>query len=365
MLKNTFSAVLITFLLFVSTDAQSLKYSADGKTMVLNLPVAFGTDKQINHLLFYDVVSGKIKTSINLSELEFDKAQMVFTGNGQSLMIADNGDTHVLKITADNKINKQEFNSESSDYENPLIAATMSADGKTFYKLHKKKLIAYSIATQAVIEESGKIAAEVENATSKNEFLAISSNGKVVVEYRKNGTKHSLVVHDLATNESKNIELPYKFEKNDEVELSAEISENGERLVLKCEKGPNSQITAWDLKTGLTLGTFTHPEFESEPDADFYQIKNIAISPNGKKIAVKIDEMFDDENDAVVLWDTAAKTLTNVEAKHYSEEYFAKNIAFSPDSKTLAVSSEVLLPNSLTAKVQLFDANTGKFIREF
>lgn len=365
MLKNTFSAVLIAFLLIVSADAQSLKYSADGKMMVLNLPVAFGTDKQINHLLFFDVAGGKIKTSINLSELEFDKTQMVFTGNGQTLMITDNGDTRVLKITADNKINKQEFNSESNDYENSLIAATISTDGKTFYKLHKKKLTAYSIATQAVVEENGKITAEVENATSKNEFLAISANGKVVVEYRKNGVQHSLVVHDLATNKSKNIELPYKFEKNDEVEFSAEISDNGERLVLKCEKGPNSQITAWDLKTGLTLGTFTFPEMESETDADFYQIKNIAISPDGKKIAVKIDEMFDDENDAVVLWDTAAKTFKNVEANHYSEEYFAKNVVFSPDSKTLAVSSEVLLTNSLTAKIQLFDANTGKFVREF
>lgn len=365
MLKNTFSAVLITFLLIVSTDAQALKYSADGKTMAVNLPVTFGSDKLINHIIFFDVPSGKMKVSANLSSIEFDKGRMIFTGNAQSLMIADQSDTRVLKLTADNKINEQEFNSESGDYENPFIAAALSVDGKTFYKLYSNKLTAYNFASQSVVEENGKTTAEAENATSKNEFLTISSNGNIVVEYRKNGAKHSLVIYDLAANKSKPVELPYNYEAKDEVGFSAEVSENGERLVLKCTKESDSQITAWDLKTGLTLGTFTYPEFESETGADFYPVKNIAISPDGKKIAVKLDEMFEDENDAVVLWDTAAKTFTNVEAKHYSEEYFAKNAVFSPDSKTLAVSSEVLLPNSFTAKIQLFDANTGKFIREF
>lgn len=365
MLKNAFSAVLFTLLIVVSANPQSLKYSADGKTMAVNLSVSFGTDKLINHILFFDTASGKIKTSVNLSDIEFDKNRMMFASSGHSFLIGDQSETAIVKLTADDKAAPQKFESEIGDYEHPMLALAHSADGKTLFKLYSHKLTAYDFSTQTINEEAGKKALEAEDETAENEFLAIDPKGNVLVEYRKKGAKHSLVVHNLTAKNSKTIELPYKYEKKNEAEFYAEISNNGERIVLKCEKEYISQITVWDVKTALNVGTFTFTEMEAPEETNFYSIKNFTISPDGKKVAVKMDEKFADESDDVVLWDMAAKTFTNIEAKHYSEEYFAKSIAFSPDSKILAVSSEVLLTNSFTAKIQLLDANTGKFIRDF
>lgn len=365
MLKRLFSAALILMTMIVCADAQAMEYSEDGKTLAVNFPVSFGTDKLINQIIFFDVLSGKIKNSAKLSELEYDKPKIMFAAANQGFLAADRADTSIVKITADDKSEVKEFESELEDYDHPLIALAQSPDGKYLFKLFDHKLSVYNFSTQRINSENSKKPAEIEAENSKSAFLVIQPDGRVLVEYQKKAAEHSLVIHDLAAKTSKTIKLPYDYENNDAATFSAEISDNGERIALKCEAKSVSQITLWDLKTGTNLGEFTFPFGNEEEEKKFYPINNFALSPNGKKLAVKIDEMFADENDLVVLWDIAAKKEIAVEAKHYSTEYFAKNVVFTPDSKTLAVSSEVLLPGLLMPKVQLFDANTGKFIREF
>ena len=364
MLKKLFPAAFILLTSIILTSAQALKYSADGKTMAINFPVTFSSDKLINQIIFFDTASGKIKSSVNVRELEYDKAKMMFAGNDQTFLIGDRSESAVIKITADNKTDQQEFESEIEDYDYPLIAMAFSADGKTMFKLHGNKLKAYNFTTQTVKPENGKIIS-ADGEFEKDEFLAVQANGRILVEYRKKAKEHSLVVHDLTAKTSKIIKLPYDYEEKDTATFSAEISDNGERLALKCALSDKSQVTVYDLKKSEKIGEFSFPEREEEAETNFYSIDNFAISPDGKKIAVKIDEMFTDESDMLVLWDTMTKTENVVEVKHYSEEYFAKNVVFSPDSKHLAVSSEVLTPNSFSVKIQLFDANTGKYIRDF
>ncbi len=365
MIKKSFLSLFVLLTAFVYADAQALKYSEDGKTLAVNFPVTFGTDKLINQVVFFDVTSGKIKNSAKLTELEYDKPKMMFAAGNQGFLAADRGDTSVVKITADDKTEVKEFASELEDYDHPLIALAQSPDGKSLFKLFNHKLSVYNFSTQTLNAEDEKTPAKVEGENTKSAFLAIQPNGRILVEYQKKAAEHSLVIHDLAAKTSKTIKLPYDYSANDAATFTAEISENGERLALKCEKESVSQITIWDLKTSANLGEFSFPDRSEEAETNFYPINNFALSPNGKKLVVKIDEMFADENDAVVLWDIAAKKETAVEAKHYSTEYFAKNVVFTPDSKILAVSSEVLLPGLLMPKIQLFDANTGKFIREF
>lgn len=349
----------------ICADAQSIKYSADGKTLALNFAVTVGTDKLINQIVFFDTASGKVKTFANLSEIEFDKAKIMFAAGGLNFLAADRGDTSVIKLTADNRTEVKEFDSALEDYDHDLIKLAQTPDGKTIFKLFSHKLTAYSFATQVINDEFGKIPAAAENESSKSEFLTIQPNGRILVEYRKKANEHSLVIHDLTAKTAKTVKLPYDYESNEAAAFSAEISDNGERLALKCELEANSQITLWDLPTLANLGEFSFPAREDEAETNFYPIKNFALSPDGKKLAVKIDEIFEDENDTVVLWDIAGKKETVIEAKRYSTEHFAKHIVFSPDSKNLTVATDVLLPNLLTSKIQLLDANTGKFIREF
>lgn len=365
MIKKSFLSLFVLLTAIVCADAQALKYSEDGKTLAVNFPVTFGSDKLINQIVFFDVLSGKIKNSAKLSELEYDKPKIMFAAANQGFLAADRADTSIVKITADDKSEVKEFESELEDYDHPLIALAQSPDGKSLFKLFDHKLSVYNFSTQTINTEHGKTPSEIEGENPKSAFLAIQPNGRILVEYQKKAVEHSLIIHDLAAKTSKTIKLPYDYAAVDAAAFSAEISENGERLALKCEAESVSQITVWDLKTGANLGEFSFPFGNEEEEKKFYPINNFALSPNGKKLAVKLDELFADENDIVVLWDIAAKKETNIEAKHYSTEYFAKNIVFAPDSKILAVSSEVLLPGLLMPKIQLFDANTGKFIREF
>nr|HQU84855.1 hypothetical protein [Pyrinomonadaceae bacterium] len=362
MFKKSFSVLFLIFSAIVFANAQGIKYSPDGKNLAVNFPVSFSNDKNIQHIIFFDSLSGKLKSSVNMTDLQ--RGKLLFTNSGQSLLIANQTDTKNIKLTADNKTEAQDFSSSTSDYDNELVSLAFSADGKIFYKLYSNKLVAYNFFSQTVKEDNNKVVAEITAENSNNAFLALSSNGKIAVEYRKKGAEHSLVIHDLAAKTEKIIKLPYNFVENGDASFSAEISENGEKLVLNAQTEEYSQLTVWNLKTATQIGTFAFTEAEGDEAADKNPVKNFTISPDGKKIAVKIGEKYDDNNDTVVLWDTETKKDTIAEVKRFSEEFFVENFVFSPDSKNLTVFSEVLLPNNFSAKVQILDANTGKFIRE-
>lgn len=363
MFNKSFSAVIFIFSAIFFANAQGIKYSPDGKTLAVNFPVSFSNDKNVQHIIFFDTASGKIKTSVNLTD--FRRGKLLFTNSGQNLLIADHTDTKNIKLTADNKAEAVQFGDSTADYDNELVSLALSADGKILYKLYSNKLVAYNFLLQTAREDSNKLVAEIAAENSKNTFLAISPNGNIVVEYRKKGTEHSLAVHDSAAKTEKIIKLPYDYAENDAANFSAEISENGERLVLKTEREEKSPLTVWNLKTGVQIGTFSFAESESVNASGENQIKNFIISSDGKKIAVKIGEKYDDNNDTIVLWNTETKKDTIAEVKRFSEEFFVKNFVFSPDSNTLTVFSEVLLPNIFSAKVQFLDGLTGKFLREF
>jgi len=360
--KSVFALIFIISAICFA-NAQDIKYSNDGKTLAVNFSVSFSNEKNLKHIIFFDSLSGKIKTSVNLNA--FVREKMIFANSGQSLIVADHTDTKNIKLTADNKSEAEDFSSSTSDYDNDLVALAFSADGKILYKLYTTKLVAYNFLTETEKTENNKTAAEVTAENSKNVFLAISANAKVVVEYRKKGAEHLLAVHDLAAKTEKIIKLPYDYAENGDAIFSAVISENGERFVLNAQTEESSELTVWNLKTGTQIGKFAFTEAEGDEAADKNPVKNFIISPDGKKIAVKIGEKYDDNNDTVVLWDTETKKDTIADVKRFSEEFFVKDFVFSPDSKTLTVFSEVLLPNNFSAKVQFLDANTGKFIREF
>jgi len=269
-------------------------------------------------------------------------------------------------MSADNKTEVKELFNDVDNYDKEFIDLGISDDGRTLFKLFSDELKAYNLLSQKALPESGKKISAPETEITRAEFLAFGQNGQILVELQRKGKELSLIIHNSAAKTAVKIKLPYVF-ADDEADFTAQISKNGETLALKCAKTyENAQITLWDLKTGAALGTFALPSLETEKTADFYPIENFAVSPDGRKIAVKINDLFDEQlQNLLVLWDVAAKKETIAEARKYSEEDFAVGIAFSPDSKTFAISSNVLLPNLFSVKIQLLDANSGKFIREF
>ncbi len=364
MFKKSLLTVLIITISAVCLNAQTLRYSSDGKTLAVNLIVKFENYKNINQIIFFDALSGKVKSSTNLSDFGSDSPELLFPTNSQNLLVSDSSNTFLIKFTADSKIELQELTTEYKGYEHKFIGLALSTDGQTLYKLYDNELVAYNFLNQKNLPDQSKKTAATEGG--KAQFLAIQPNGQNLAEYRKKGNEHSLVIHNLAGKTVKNIKLPYDFVA-DEQEFSAQFSQNGERLALKCQtKQGEAQITVWDLKTEKMLGTFSVPSLETEAITNFYRVKNYSISPDGRKIAVVINDEYDENLEKLIfLWDVATKKDFLAEPKKYSEEDFAASLAFSPDSKTLAVSSEVLLPNSFSAKIQILDAATGKFIREF
>lgn len=366
MLKKSLLIALITFVTIVSTAAQSLQYSSDGKTLAVNLIVNFENYKTVNQFLFFDALSGKIKSSVNVQNSDVDEPLIMFANGNQNLVIGDRINLGLIKLTADNKAEFQNSDAEFRNPANEFIGLAQSTDGKILFKLYSDELIAYNFLTKKVLPENGKKIAATEDKSSKAEFLTIQQNGQMMVEYQKKDAEHFLVIYNLTAKTSKKIALPYKYEDSEEVKFWAKISQNGGRLALRCEKQTESQITVWDLKTATSLGTFSIASPETAEKTDFYSIKDFAISPDGQKIAVNINDNYNEDlNKLLVLWDIATKKEIIAEAKKYSEEDFAHDLVFSPDSKTLAVSAEVLLVNSFSVKIQILDANTGKFIREF
>lgn len=366
MLKKSLSTALIILATSIFAGAQSLKYSADGNTLAVDLTINFFDYKTVSQFIFFDAASGKIKSSANVSSSDMEDPKMVFSMN-QNLIISDKSDVSTIKMSADNKTEIKEIFEESDNYQKEFIDLGISDDGRMLFKLFSDELKVYNLLSQKALPESGKKISAPDAEITKAEFLAFGQNGQILVELQRKGKELVLIIHNSAVKTAPvKIKLPYDF-ADDEADFTAQISKNGETLALKCAKRyDNAQITLWDLKTGAALGTFALPSLETEKTDDFYPIKNFAVSPDGRKIAVKINDEYDEQlQNLLVLWDAATKKEKIAEARKYSEEDFAVGIAFSPDSKTCAISSEVLLPNLLSVKIQLLDAGSGKFIREF
>jgi WD40 repeat protein len=362
MFKKSFLSILIVIVSAVFLNAQSLRFSSDGKTLGANWILPFGDYTKINQILMFDTASGKVKFSFNADDSNLEKAMFIFTPGNQGVIVGERDGSSTLKITADNQISNEDFESESK-YDKDFIGIALSADGKFLYKVYADELIAYNLLTKKAVPEEGK----KPSVNPGNQFLAIDSGGRFLVEYQKRGKEYSLLIHNLETKKMQAIKLPYNFEDDKKIKIDVQFSENGDRIAVECEVDEEkSQITVWDLKSGLSQGNFSVSSLKEDNPTDFYPVEKIAFSPDGKKLAVKINDGFNDDlKNLLFLWDVSTKKETLTGAKKYSEEIFADQFTFSPDSKHLAISSQIILPTSLSLKIQFIDANTGSFIREF
>lgn len=138
------------------------------------------------------------------------------------------------------------------------------------------------------------------------------------------------------TNRQRTIEEPSKW--TPETATFMAFSPNGEKLVLASDNG----FQVWDTATWSCQQTITQ-------EAMAYKLF-VVFSPDGKTLAVT-------RPDGVQLWDTDTPTwtcrLTQKGAQPFNP-FMAPNIAFSPDSKTLATASQ-----EETIRLWLWDATSG------
>lgn len=368
--------LLLTFLLLVSNlSAQKIEYSRDGHALVVNWVINVAVGDDFSQFLVYDTKTGKLKSSFNLRETP---NSMILSNDSKTLVIGErlllekigidqNGKSALLEnpVSTENLLIDSKFQDEiNADF----LGFAMSPDGKTLYKLFPNFLNAYSFPDLKFQPEKSRAIKLREGDAPQNNFLAISRDGSVVVESEYADESAALVVKENGKSAAK-IEL-LKVKAGEALPVvSGIISQNNETLLLRStfNSGISSQITFWDLKKQAALGTFTSSFLDRGQENQFHMYNVAAISPDGKKAAANFDT-FDDESQAVSLvavYDIAAKKSVSITVKTEEGLRFAEAIAFSPDSKQIATLSTVLLPGSLAARIQIWDAETGKLIREF
>src|SRR5687768_7384218 len=128
MLKKSLLAALFFLGSMIAADAQTLKFSPDGNTLSVNLIVDFNDYKTVNQFIFFDVLTGKIKSSVNVPETEIETPKMLFSAGNQSLLISDRTNLSVIKLTADNKAEVKGFFNDLESYDKEFIDLAISDD---------------------------------------------------------------------------------------------------------------------------------------------------------------------------------------------------------------------------------------------
>jgi len=369
------SFFLITFLFLVSDlSAQKIEYSRDGQTLAVNWAIDIAAADDFSQFLLYDVKTGKLKSSFNSTETP---KSMIFSNDSKTLVI---GERLLLEKIGIDKSEKLSLSENPVSIENlsidrkfqdqinaDFLGFALSPDGKTLYKLFPNFLNAYTFPDLKFQPEKSRAIKLNEKAKFHEHFIAVSSDASVVVEseYAK---VPSLVIKETGKPAAKTALT--KNENGEPFEdLRGTISQNNETLMLKStdNAGLYWQIGFFDLKKHALLGVFSTEAFGTNYENNLYPIENAAISPNGKKAAINYKSYDEDGETLSVteIYDIAAKESVSFDVKLADYLRFAESIAFSPDSKQVATLSTKSASGSITTKVQIWDAETGKLIREF
>ncbi len=89
MFKKSFLTVLIIALSAFYLNAQTLRYSSDGKTLAANWNITFGDYENVSQFILFDTESGKIKWSFNADANGLNDAMFNFAPGNQGLLIGD------------------------------------------------------------------------------------------------------------------------------------------------------------------------------------------------------------------------------------------------------------------------------------
>ncbi len=378
MINKPRKIVVLLILLFsaLSFHAQKIEYSRDGQTLAVNWVIDFSYGEDVSQFLFYDTKSGKVRSSLNALEIPHS---LIFSTDSKNLIFAER---LILEKIGFNERGEPQISENQNTFDNfaidrknqekinsDFLALALSPDGKTVYKMFPNFLNAYTFPDFKHQSEKSRFLELKEASEIQNEFVGISRDASIVIEVEYEGDKSALVIKETGKPDAK-IELS-KIEGSRDgfLRLSAVISQNNEILMLRSinDSRNHSQIAFWNLKNKTLIGTFSVPLLDKDFANQFYPLDLVAISPDGKKAAAKFEAV--DENvqnvSMVAIYDIAAKRSVFIKTKKENGLRFAEAVAFSPDSKNLATLSGVLSRASFAPRVEIWNAEDGKKIRQF
>ncbi len=369
-------AFLFIFLLIGSNaKAQMIEFSPDGQTVAVNWMIDFSVGQDISQFIVYDTKLGKIKSSLNTEDLA---NRMIFSSDSKNLVFAErlilekagfNAKGEFVILDNPVSIENSSIDRENQEFVNSeLLGIALAADGKTVYKIYPNFLTAFSFPDFTHLPAKNRRLELKEPPATQNNFVGISRDARFVVEIEYKNNKSALLVKETGKPDIK-FELSTIEEGGEFPAITSSISKNNEVLMISSENMSelNSQVGFWNLKTKKFIGNMEIPFLDDSSGNQFYLIDSVVISPDGKKAAARFDSFDKDSQEVsmIAVFDIPTQKTSYISVKKQSGVRFAEAMVFSPDSKNLATLSSILARASFAPRVEIWNVDDGKKIRQF
>ena len=256
---------------------------------------------------------------------------------------------------------------------------SFSPDGNTMATYNHTGLHLWDVETYKV-SQTFKHSPDLMVPRSNNKVnISFSPDGNTLVTHTYNKTSHSSALHlwDVATGTLRDVlRGPYKFmdhiSYSPDGNILAVTANTGIYLWYVTSRGvpyyqfspqvlnpqtaisPNGEMLAtgrllWDISTGTLRGSFDQGLSSTTGTT---AIKNVSFSPDGKTLAIS-------EGNSVILFDVDQRILVHTLTGHVGRAQDVKSISFSPDSSILATGS-VFFDTHEKGELFLWDVATGQ-----
>lgn len=308
-LWNLGSEKLVSTLEGHTNEIESVKYSADGKTLIVS-------DNK-NNISFWDLKNKRLIHRLEQFKEKFGLISLNFDGKEFAFFSLNENTIKLWDLEKNQLIGDLAIDENDDDFTQGLLI--FSPDGKLLASSFKDVIKVWDLKSHQLIHT-------LEGHKGQINSITISQDSKQLASA---ATDKTLKLWDL-----KNSHLIHAFSGLETEESSVAFSPDGKQLALS---SIDKTVKLWDLQKKSLI----HSIDNKGP------VGSVVFSPDGKQLA------FETSDYAVELWDLKNKKLIN---RFKGHGHFISSIAFSPDGSQLASSSSdhsVILWNLKTKKLQV------------
>ena len=266
----------------------------------------------LKHPVNYDYIH--LECSIDFSP---DGELLVSIGNGADLILWD--------VVSEKKVNTIKGNFESFSFSPD--GNQLATSGRQLATFHKTEVKLWNIRNPKKITEVATLPFnEAKRVNSRECTIDISPDGQLIAVGYANGTVN---VWNLQTKQHvKTLKTTFA-----DMEI-LKFSPNNRFLVCSGPEGYMRDGVSYKGNAAMRYVMWSLPEWQRHNEVQNGYIKNFAISPDGKMCARANTYVGSLSGRRVEIWSTASgATITSLPTK-------ARDVAFSPDGKTLATAGE-------------------------
>jgi RNA polymerase sigma factor (sigma-70 family) len=301
------------------SDWSPVVYAPDGKSIATN---------GLNHTIcLHDAETGK--EIGRLVGRESFVSDLAFSRDGRSLVSSSNdGSFAVWEVASGKRL--QHVTGKSGG----ISRMALAPDDKTVASVHKDAVRLWDLATG---KEQRLIPLDKKDEEAR---IAFSPDGKSLAIGQR-----SVQLWDPATGQLiRRLDVTAAIGKDWISIASLAFSTDGKTIAAAIAREPNHSIVHWDVTTGKMIRELKgllpvpHNSWREVP---------IAFSPDGKLLVVGNSNV---EESQIVVWD--AVTGKELRRLTFQRTFIVHHLAFSPDSKTLALNAG--------SRLSFWDLETGK-----